>query len=633
MIPLVRPIPKTGVEWLDENFYLAEGSSQIPGKWVTQPAQVFLANLMVNDHVREVYVQKSARVGYSKLLVGCKFFFAEHKKRSGVLYQPGAEFAKRFVNDEINPCFPVMPCIQRVFPEWNKPGHKNNTDKRKSYGGTIWHFSGASKNNFRSLTKQVVMADEIDSYKLDIDGEGSFLTLARRRLEGASFPKLIVGSTPTIKGVSNIEVCLGEADLVFRFMVPCPHCGALQELRWGGPDADFGIKWDDSKSTNEAKARTAFYKCRACEDPIYYRHLPEMERKGKWVAEDFTWSVDGRKFFNEDGNQVSAPANAGVLINALYSINLTYGWPGLVKEFLDSKGDPNKLKSFINTILGELWEDPNQHQLDWEILYNRREVYKAEVPRRAVYLTGGVDVQTDRVEGYIWGWGADEESWLIDSWAEMGNPAQRDVWDRVYKRLSRSYRHEGGIDLEISRVCMDTGGHHATQVHAFSKRHGLFKFLPIRGAPNDNNKPVANMPKKKGKRGTYFFEVGTTDAKDTIYGRYDISIKSLDEPNPGYVHLPLNENICSEEVVKQLVIEKKVLEYQRGVRTYRWKCPSGKSNEATDCFNYALAALRASKQRFGLKLEELSRAILSSPDVAPPVKRRKVRKPKVVGGL
>ena len=86
--PLCVTIPMTGVEWADKYFYLPEGSSHIAGRWKTQPVQLAMLNMMTNDAIKIVSVRKSARLGYTKVLVAALLYFAEHKKRSSVTYQP-----------------------------------------------------------------------------------------------------------------------------------------------------------------------------------------------------------------------------------------------------------------------------------------------------------------------------------------------------------------------------------------------------------------------------------------------------------------------------------------------------------------------------------------------------------------
>ncbi len=52
------------------------------GRWETLPFQRAIMNAMGSDYIREVNVVKSARVGYSKMLLGVYAYFIEHKQRN-----------------------------------------------------------------------------------------------------------------------------------------------------------------------------------------------------------------------------------------------------------------------------------------------------------------------------------------------------------------------------------------------------------------------------------------------------------------------------------------------------------------------------------------------------------------------
>ncbi|HDD2022314.1 TPA: phage terminase large subunit family protein, partial [Salmonella enterica] len=67
---LIRPLPMTAVEWADAFYYLPKESSYGSGEWETLPFQVAIMNAMGNDRIRTVNLIKSARVGYTKMLLG-----------------------------------------------------------------------------------------------------------------------------------------------------------------------------------------------------------------------------------------------------------------------------------------------------------------------------------------------------------------------------------------------------------------------------------------------------------------------------------------------------------------------------------------------------------------------------------
>ncbi|WP_250849942.1 terminase gpA endonuclease subunit, partial [Streptococcus pseudopneumoniae] len=74
-----------------------------------------------------------------------------------------------------------------------------------------------------------------------------------------------------------------------------------------------------------------------------------------------------------------------------------------VREFLEAQGDPSRLRVWVNTYLGETWEEEGQ-RVDTHSLMQRCEEYDSRVPEGVTLLTAGADVQDDRVEVEVIGW-------------------------------------------------------------------------------------------------------------------------------------------------------------------------------------------------------------------------------------
>ncbi|WP_301390194.1 terminase gpA endonuclease subunit, partial [Enterococcus spodopteracolus] len=128
-------------------------------------------------------------------------------------------------------------------------------------------------------------------------------------------------------------------------------------------------------------------------------------------------------------------------------------------------------------------------------------------------------------------------------------------------------------------------------VYERSKKHGLFRVIPIKGA-SVYGKPVASMPRKRNKNGVYLTEIGTDTAKEQIYNRFTLTPEG-DEPLPGAVHFPNNPDIFDLTEAQQLTAEEQVEKWVDGRKKILWDSKK-RRNEALDCFVYALAALRIS---------------------------------------
>lgn len=597
---LYRQPPLTGTDWANSHFYLSSESSYQEGRWETLPFQVALLNMICNDEIRIVNIIKSARVGYSKMLIAAGGYQLEHKRRNILFLVPTDQSSKEFMKDQIQTMIRDVPSVRKLAPWFGKKHPDNTLDKKRfSHGKQLWCRGGASANNYRALSTDTVIYDELASFDHDIEGEGSPTFLGDKRIEGSAFPKSVRGSTPS-ENKSETERCqihaaADESPHLFKLNVPCPHCQKEQSLKWGGKDCSFGIKWDPDNPLG------AWYLCEHSGCVVQQHEMYEMQPQGRWICEKTgIWTRDGYDFYDSADMPVPTPRNITAHIWSAYSPFAP--WGGIAEDFLKIKGDRSRLKTFTNTTLGEVWEEDVGERLEWQRLYARREVYP-ELPDEGLVLMGGIDTQDDRYEGRVWAFGKGEEAWLVDRWVLMGDPASEELRRKVRERIRKQYTRTNGEKVGVIRWCWDSGGHYTDEVYAESRALGVMWVIPVKGESN-YGRPIATMPnkRKKGSR-VYLTMVGTDNAKELIYNR----LKQDYEPGqsqPGFLHLPANSDICDEDELKQLTAEEKQVQIVKGKRVYRWTA-KGRRNEALDCLVYAIAALRISQQRFGLNLDEI----------------------------
>lgn len=590
------PEPQTVVQWADEHYYLPKESSYTPGKWETLPFQTAIMNSMGNDRIRTVNLIKSARVGYTKMLLGVEGYFIEHKSRNSLLFQPTDSSAEDFMKSHVEPTIRDVPVLLKLAP-WFGRKHRDNTLtlKRFSSGVGFWCLGGAAAKNYREKSVDVVCYDELSSFEPDVEKEGSPTLLGDKRIEGSVWPKSIRGSTPKIKGTCQIEKAANESAHFMRFYVPCPHCGEEQYLKFGDSDTPFGLKWD------KGKPETVYYLCEHNGCVIRQSELDQTE--GRWICDNTgMWTCDGLTFYSAGGEEIPPPRSITFHIWTAYSPFTT--WVQIVYDWLDALKDPNGVKTFINTTLGEPYEEPVAEKLDYELLMEKVCHYGAQVPMRVVYLTAGIDSQKNRFEIYVWGWAPGEEAFLIDKIIIMGRPEDENTLLRVDAAINRKYRHADGTDMSISRVCWDTGGIDQDIVYKRSKKHGIFRVLPIKGA-SVYGKPVITMPKKRNQNGVFLCEVGSDTAKELLYARMKLPAAPMGQEEPYSVRFPDNPDVFTDVEAKQLVAEELVEKVVGGKIKLLWDA-RGRRNEALDCLVYAYAALRVSMQRWQLDLDKLA---------------------------
>ncbi|EPC1623965.1 phage terminase large subunit family protein [Escherichia coli] len=598
LLSLNIPVPLTTVQWADQHYYLPKESSYTPGQWETLPFQVAIMNSMGNDRIRTVNLIKSARVGYTKMLLGVEAYFIEHKSRNSLLFQPTDSAAEDFMKSHVEPTIRDVPALLELAP-WFGRKHRDNTLtlKRFSSGVGFWCLGGAAAKNYREKSVDVVCYDELSSFEPDVEKEGSPTLLGDKRIEGSVWPKSIRGSTPKIKGFCQIEKAANESAHFMRFYVPCPHCGEAQYLKFGDDATTFGLKWE------KGKPETVYYLCEHNGCVIRQSELDQTD--GRWICDNTgMWTRDGLTFYSAGDEEIPPPRSISYHIWTAYSPFTT--WVQIVYDWLDALKDPNGVKTFINTTLGEPYEEAVAEKLSFELLLEKVCHYDAQVPLRVVYLTAGIDSQKNRYEIYVWGWAPGEEAFLIDKQIIMGRPEDEDTLKRVDAVIRKKYRHADGTEISISRVCWDTGGIDQDIVYQRSRKHGTFFVLPIKGA-SVYGKPVITMPKKRNQRGVFLCEVGSDTVKEMLYARFALPVVSASEVAPYTFRFPDNPDIFSDVEAKQLVAEELVEKVVNGRVKLQWDARK-RRNEALDCLVYAYAALRISVQRWQLDLDALARA-------------------------
>lgn len=598
LVSLNIPVPLTTVQWADQHYYLPKESSYTPGQWETLPFQVAIMNSMGNDWIRTVNLIKSARVGYTKMLLGVEAYFIEHKSRNSLLFQPTDSAAEDFMKSHVEPTIRDVPVLLELAP-WFGRKHRDNTLtlKRFSSGVGFWCLGGAAAKNYREKSVDVVCYDELSSFEPDVEKEGSPTLLGDKRIEGSVWPKSIRGSTPKIKGFCQIEKAANESAHFMRFYVPCPHCGEAQYLKFGDDATTFGLKWE------KGKPETVYYLCEHNGCAIRQSELDQTD--GRWICDNTgMWTRDGLTFYSAGDEEIPPPRSISYHIWTAYSPFTT--WVQIVYDWLDALKDPNGVRTFINTTLGEPYEEAVAEKLSFELLLEKVCHYDAQVPLRVVYLTAGIDSQKNRYEIYVWGWAPGEEAFLIDKQIIMGRPEDEDTLKRVDAVIRKKYRHADGTEISISRVCWDTGGIDQDIVYQRSRKHGTFFVLPIKGA-SVYGKPVITMPKKRNQRGVFLCEVGSDTVKEMLYARFALPVVSASEVAPYTFRFPDNPDIFSDVEAKQLVAEELVEKVVNGRVKLQWDARK-RRNEALDCLVYAYAALRISVQRWQLDLDALARA-------------------------
>lgn len=533
---------------------LSTEDSAEPGRWKTSRAayQRDIMDAICDPEVTQVVFMKGAQVGWTAMLGNILGYYSHQDPASVLVIQPTVEMAEAWSKERLAPMLRDTSALSSLFSDPRSRDSSNTLRMKQFPGGYVAIIGANAPSALASRPIRIVLADEVDRYPVSAGTEGDPLKLAGKRQTTFWNRKTLLGSTPGLKATSVIEREYKLSDMR-QFHVPCPHCDERGPLRWSQ------VKWDKAEDGTHVP-ETAAYQCEHCGSLWNDQERWEAVAQGEWIA--------------------TAPFTgvAGFHLSQLYSPWAKLG--AMVKEFVEARGNPELLKVWVNTVLGESWAEQGE-QVKAEGLRTHVEPYGPnDLPDGVHFATAGVDVQGDRLEVEVVGWGAGDESWGIRYEVLYGDPAQQAVWKSLDELLLERCWTESGRLVRVRSAAIDTGGHHGAQAIAFARSRVSRKIYPIKGA--SGARPVWPKRASKAKTKDNIWIVGVDTAKDAIYGRFNIA-----EPGPGYCHLPADYD---DDWFEQATSETVVTRYKNG-RPYRlWILGGGKRNEALDCRVYAFAA-------------------------------------------
>lgn len=554
----LAPEPQITVsEWADRHRLLPQTNAE-PGRWRTDRVpylRQIMDDLSTASPVERVVLMKGAQTGGTEAGLNAIGYWIAHAPGMILAVWPSIDMVRRNSRTRIEPLIEGTPILrEKIAPARAKdPG---NTVSLKEFPGGALVMTGAnSATGLRSLPARYLVLDEVDAFPADAGGEGDPVALAvQRTVTFRGRRKIFMISTPTEAGVSRIEKAYTESDRR-RYHVPCPHCGTFQPLTWSG------VKWP------EGEPDAAYYACRECGGVIEEQDKPALLAAGEWRA-----SAEG------DGR------TAGYHLSALYSPFET--WAEIATDFLAARRDPVRLKAWTNLKLGDPYEDRDSEAVDPTGIMSRVEEWGDQLPAAIAVVTAGVDVQGDRLELEIVGWGVGEESWSIEYTVLFGDPAKPEVWEALDAELTRIFDHPQAGRMPIRAAAIDTGGHHTQTVYRYARDRAGRRVWPIKGMGGVG---VPVWPKRPprgaaaGKIGRPYV-VGVDAAKEIVTARLRLA-----EPGPGFCHFPVGRDL---DYFRQLASERIVRTWRRGVAIREWRKDPGVRNEALDCRVYAYAALQ-----------------------------------------
>lgn len=589
-------------DWADQYRYINDKR----GRWKTSRVEIArgMMKAVTERGVRTITAMTCTQVAKTELILNTTGYFMHVDPCPILIVLPSDKMSKKFSNIRISRMLKATPVLRDMVHESGQRSSRNTVNYKEFPGGEITMVGSKVPEDLSSQPIRLCFMDEIDKFEESTGEEGDPVDLAEERMSTYTSNSLSIRTcSPTLKGMSRIEDSYESSDMRKPFVL-CPHCDKYQILVWGQ------VKWSKNKKGvslphtaqyccshcgvlwTESERKKALYTVQWRQTSPFMCSLCEHENDpSKWGDNDFTnWKQDRegpghvfRAYCEECGKGKCSNRHAGFWASKLYGPfrNLAY----LVQKWMDAQGNIQKLKAFINMHLAETFEEAGDRISSIDGLLGRREKYP-ELPYEVGVITAGIDVQGNRIEGEVIGWGKDEESWSLKHFVLTGDPAQPYIWQKLEVELEKPYWREDGNKLSyIAAACIDLGGGHTQQVANFCRDKVERRFWPIRGT-STVGRAIPVWPRKAGRTDKIqvpFYNIGVDAAKNVIFSRLLIP-----EGRAGFCHFPLNRDA---DWFEQLTAERRVKKYKGTQLFYVWDNPKRKRNEAFDCRVYGYAAL------------------------------------------
>lgn len=603
----LKPREKLTVsEWADKNMILPAGSNEAGHFNVkNMPWQEEMLDAISDPEVTDVTCMTSAQIGKTTIILSGIGYYIDHEPATQLMVLPTLSLGEKFSKTRLATMIRDVSCLSDKVAA-PKSKDSDNTILFKSYpGGHIVVAGANSAASLSSMPLRVIWMDEVDRFPDSAGGEGNPVLLAEKRATSFWNKKHIKTSTPTIKGHSRIEAEFNDGTME-EWCTKCPSCGTYQP---------YDFRRIDFDSVTMA--------CKSCGEMI-----PEQE----WKESDHAWIA----------KHPEKKSHRSFHMNELACLNVE--WIDIIATFrkakkkLDTLHETEDLQVFINTVLGECWEESSVEvdKFDDEELARRAEHYKADLPEGVLLLTAAVDVQEDRFEVEVRGWTRNYESWGIHKTEIYGNLIKDEPWDELEEYLRTTFRFEDGRELNIAGFGMDTGGHYTNQTYKWlklQKKRGK-KAYALKGfsRPGEDvqllhKRSVVDIKDEiKGKMvvvdKTVLYIIGVDSGKDDIMRRL-----SIDVPGEGYCHFPSNGGRGYDKAYYQgLLAEKKITVRVRGKLVSKWVKKAGARNEPLDLFNYNYAVCELLRPIWGELESKLERGINYTKATKTVRKKRRSRK-------
>ena len=597
-------------DWAEAKRYLPEGTSEVPGNFRrnTVPHMVeILERLHPDDPCTHIALKKSVQAAATTTIAeNALGAFIDYKLGSILFLTSSKGMGNIRSSSTIDLLIDNAGLVIKPMSERRKR-KTGDMALYKEFAGNIKLLISSYNSiaDLKSNTFHLIICDEWDEAKEELKNQGDVAGIIDGRTMGLHGGyKILQLSTPSNAETSRIEKSYLEGDQR-EYYVPCPICGKKQILRLKSFDTDYGLTFTTRKDelTREKILipDSVRYICQYCGGEFKESKKISMLKKGEWRATA----------------PQKDPLKYSYHISGLISPFLE--WRRICQEFINCDFGNNilKFKNFVINYLGDAWASPHE-LMPWEEFRDRADNYsypnapegvKTDNPELGMteYLNaplaffGGVDVQGDRLELQVVGFGVGMESWSVDYQIFYGDPSNpNDVcWQALADYgYSKTFK-VAGIDILIDLIAVDAGWD-PRENDKQAKAHGIKSSLIYDFVSARQDMFIATMGVDETKQTELVKESRINDSS-RLTKRYNVSSGQFKHAimsnvyltnGPRAIHFPRYQALSTGETVvisnshyKQFLSER----YQEDKKgNFNWKKITQR-NEVLDTWIYARA--------------------------------------------
>lgn len=588
-------------DWADTYRQLPSDAAE-PGQWRTSrtPYAKEIMDAFTDNRIHRVVVKSAAQVAKTEILLNVIGRFAHLDPCSILLVNPTIEMSQDFSKARLSRMIQDSKVLTPLFygrGENSKTRDSNQTILSKFFTGGRLVLGGAnSPAGLASRPIRILLCDEVDRFPVSAGNEGDPVDLASKRMTTFWNYKMGLFSTPTNEGASRIDVeyLAGTQE---EWQHKCPNCGEYHSLDYRQMQVDYTEQVDDS-GNKTVIVKKVLWRCPDC--GFEFNELEIKSAPQKYVAQNPDAIENGIRSF---------------WLNGFSSPWLT--WKGIMREWLEAQGLPAREAVVYNTRFGLSYKLAGEYD-DEKVFLDRRDEYDAELPAGVLLLTGAVDVQKNRLEYEIAGWGVGEERFGIMRGVIMGEPTDYGTWRELDKVLDREFHFADGTPLKISRTFVDSG-YSTRAVYEYCTENIHKQRFPIKGK-GGAGLPLLYQYSHLKNLPVPLTILGVDDGKQEIFARLGIS-----EEGAQYLHFPKDDAYIERRgynslYFKQLIAERRIFRKVGGVVQVAWEpVADGVRNEALDLAVYGLACMKSCEAKRGAEFWKKRAELIHSKEATPKV--------------